>query len=152
MSGQLRDVASELAGLLWREHTVYRDRAGGVVIRGEHVQRWISLASGGGRDEVLVRAGRILEGGTTAPARTEAVVHLSAGTGALATVCRRLLSETAATPTAPPRGGGRSGGGRRTPRGRAVSRGRHTSPASWVVVAAVVAVVGLYVATVAGWI
>ncbi|WP_037884140.1 MULTISPECIES: hypothetical protein [unclassified Streptomyces] len=149
MSGQLKDTASELAGLLWREHTVYRDRAGGVVIRGEHVQRWISLSAGGGRDEVLVRAGRILDGGTTAPARSEAVVRLSVGTGALATVCRRLLSETAATPTAPPHGG-RSGGGRRTPRGRSATRGRHTSLASWAVVAAVVAVIGLYVATTTG--
>ncbi|MFJ6052486.1 MULTISPECIES: hypothetical protein [unclassified Streptomyces] len=149
MSGQLKDTASELAGLLWREHTVYRDRAGGVVIRGEHVQRWISLAVGGGRDEVLVRAGRILDGGTTAPARSEAVVDLSDGTAALATVCRRLLSETAATPTAPPHRG-RSAGGRRTPRGRAATRGRHTSLASWAVVAAVVAVIGLYVATTTG--
>ncbi|MFG2978039.1 hypothetical protein ACGFYY_34220 [Streptomyces sp. NPDC048331] len=148
MSGQLKDTASELAGLLWREHTVYRDRAGGVVIRGEHVQRWISLAAGGGRDEVLVRAGRILDGGTTAPARSEAVVRLSAGTGALAAVCRRLLSETAATPTPPPHTG-RRGRGRRTPHGRA-TRGRHTSLSSWLVVAAVLAVIGLYVATTTG--
>ncbi|MEU7602821.1 hypothetical protein AB0B78_22610 [Streptomyces sp. NPDC040724] len=147
MSAQLRETASELAGLLWREHTVYRERAGGVVIRGEHVQRWISLAPAGGRDEVLVRAGRILDGGTTAPARSEAVARLSAGSGELAAVCRRLLSETAVTPTAVPRG---SRGGQRKPRGRAATRGRHTSLASWGVVAAVVAVIGLYVASATG--
>ncbi|WTQ25522.1 hypothetical protein OG280_40655 [Streptomyces virginiae] len=147
MSGQLRETASELAGLLWREHTVYRDRAGGVVIRGEHVQRWISLAPAGGRDEVLVRAGRILDGGTTAPARAEAVARLCAGSGELAAVCRRLLSETAVTPTALPR---RSGGVQRKPRGRAGTRGRHTSLASWGVVAAVVAVIGLCLASTTG--
>lgn len=79
MGAQLRDTATELAGVLWREHTVYRERSGGMVIRGEHVRRWISLAPAGGRDEILVRAGRILDGGTTAPARSEAVVPLSAG-------------------------------------------------------------------------
>ncbi|MEU9088118.1 hypothetical protein [Streptomyces sp. NPDC048357] len=149
MSGQLRETASELAGLLWREHTVYRDRAGGVVIRGEHVQRWISLAPGSGRDEVLVRAGRILDGGTTAPARSEAVARLTSGTGELAAVCRRLLSETAVSSTALPRGS-RSRGGQRRPRGRAATRGGHTSLASWAVVAAMVAVVGLYLASATG--
>ncbi|WP_423833121.1 hypothetical protein [Streptomyces manipurensis] len=153
MGARLGETASELAGLLWREHTVYRERTGGVVIRGEHVQRWISLAPSGGRDEVLVRAGRILDGGTTAPARSEALVCLSAGTGELAAVCRRLLSETAATPAAP-HGHGQRGPQRRTPRrrtprgrtprGRTATRSRHTGLASWAVVVVVVAIVGLY--------
>ncbi|MEH6377669.1 hypothetical protein V7793_25525, partial [Streptomyces sp. KLMMK] len=69
MRARLRETAEELAGLLWREYIVYRDRSGEVVIRGEHVQRWISLAPAAGADEILVRAGRILDGGTTAPAR-----------------------------------------------------------------------------------
>ncbi|MFJ3630601.1 hypothetical protein [Streptomyces sp. NPDC090112] len=153
MGARLGETASELAGLLWREHTVYRERTGGVVIRGEHVQRWISLAPSGGRDEVLVRAGRILDGGTTAPARSEALVCLSAGTGELAAVCRRLLSETAATPMAP-HGHGQRGPRRRTPRERrprerrprerTATRSRHTGLASWAVVVVVVAIVGLY--------
>lgn len=98
MSVQLRDTAQALAQTLWREHTVYRERSGGVVIRGEHVQRWISLAPAGGRDEILIRAGRILEGGTTAPARSEAVVSLSTDTVQLAATCRRLLAEAASGP------------------------------------------------------
>ncbi|MGW9035253.1 hypothetical protein ACWGQ4_09955, partial [Streptomyces sp. NPDC055721] len=93
---QLRDTAQELAGILWREHTVYRERGGGVVIRGEHVRRWISLAPTGGKDRALLRAGRILDGGTTAPARSEVVVDLTAGTAELATICRRLLADVAA--------------------------------------------------------
>ncbi|MGI5447130.1 hypothetical protein ACQEVM_15390 [Streptomyces sp. CA-243310] len=145
MSGQLKDTATELAEVLWREHTVYRDRTGGVVIRGEHVQRWISLAPSAGRDEVLLRAGRILEGGTTAPARSEAVASLSAGTGELAAVCRRLLAETAAGPSTAGSGQGRS---KRRP--RPARRGGHTSPASWLVVAGVVAVVGFYMARATG--
>ncbi|MFJ3544254.1 hypothetical protein ACIPQH_19060 [Streptomyces rubiginosohelvolus] len=107
MGAQLRDTATELAGLLWREHTVYRERSGGMVIRGEHVRRWISLAPAGGRDEILVRAGRILDGGTTAPARSEAVVPLSAGTAVLAAACRRLLAEAASDTERVP--GGRGG-------------------------------------------
>ncbi|MFG2288202.1 hypothetical protein ACGFOU_19335 [Streptomyces sp. NPDC048595] len=99
MSVQLRETAQDLAQTLWREHTVYRERSGGVVIRGEHVQRWISLAPAGGRDEILIRAGRILDGGTTAPARSEAVVSLSTGTVQLAATCRRLLAEAASGPT-----------------------------------------------------
>ncbi|MGG7576098.1 hypothetical protein [Streptomyces sirii] len=99
MSVQLRETAQALAQTLWREHTVYRERSGGVVIRGEHVKRWISLAPAGGRDEVLVRAGRILDGGTTAPARAEAVVSLSTETVQLAATCRRLLAEAASGPT-----------------------------------------------------
>ncbi|MFD5783271.1 hypothetical protein ACFVWX_14300 [Streptomyces sp. NPDC058220] len=151
MGAQLRDIAGGLAGLLWREHTVYRERSGGVVIRGEHVQRWISLAPAGGQGEILVRAGRILDGGTTAPARSEAVVPLSAGTGELAATCRRLLAETTAdvTPAAasrrsgkPARSGrsGRSGKPARSGRGR-----RHTSFTSWVIIACVIAVLALAV-------
>ncbi|WP_434588992.1 hypothetical protein [Streptomyces sp. A5-4] len=158
MSGQLREKADELGGMLWREHTVYRDRSGGVVIRGEHVQRWISLAPAGGRGEILVRAGRILDGGTTAPARSEAIVPLAAGTGELAAACRRLLAETAAADTAREPGRARSGGaggsddarrsrrfGRsRRPR-KARRSGRHTSFGSWVALVCVVGVIALYV-------
>ncbi|HET6858742.1 MAG TPA: hypothetical protein VFH94_16835 [Streptomyces sp.] len=156
MSGQLREKAAELGALLWREHTVYRDRSGGVVIRGEHVQRWISLAPAGGRGEILVRAGRILDGGTTAPARSEAIVPLAAGTGELAAACRRLLAETAAADTTGERGRAHSGdpaagptrprrfGRPRRPR-KPRRRGRHTSFASWVALVCVVAVIALYV-------
>ncbi|MEU6625249.1 hypothetical protein ABZ926_31480, partial [Streptomyces litmocidini] len=104
MYAQLRETADELAGVLWREHTVYRERGGGVVIRGEHVRRWISLAPTGGKDRALLRAGRILDGGTTAPARTEVVVDLTAGTAELAAVCRRLLAEVAAAAEPAPAG------------------------------------------------
>ena len=146
MSAQLRDTAGELAEVLWREHTVYRERSGGVVIRGEHVRRWISLASAGGRDEVLVRAGRILDGGTTAPARSEAVVPLSAGTGVLAATCRRLLAEAAAdvAPVAP----GRAAPGRSKRSGKAArpkGTGKHTGFGSWVVLACIAGVIALYV-------
>ncbi|GAA1502935.1 hypothetical protein GCM10009730_01810 [Streptomyces albidochromogenes] len=158
MSGQLRDTASELAAVLWREHTVYRDRAGGVVIRGEHVRRWISLAPAGGRGEILVRAGRILDGGTTAPARSEAVVPLAAGTGELAAACRRLLAEAAvdAVPRVPgPSRTGRSAGPGRTRTARRPGRstdsatprrrrGSHTSFGSFVVLVCVAGVVALY--------
>ncbi|MDJ0462906.1 hypothetical protein [Streptomyces sp. H27-C3] len=144
--------------MLWREHTVYRDRSGGVVIRGEHVQRWISLAPAGGRGEILVRAGRILDGGTTAPARSEVIVPLAAGTGELAAACRRLLAETAAADTSRASGRARSGGadgaddtgrsrrfGRsRRPR-KARRSGRHTGFGSWVALVCVVAVIALYV-------
>ncbi|WP_455361353.1 hypothetical protein [Streptomyces sp. SYSU K21746] len=156
MSGQLKDTAGELAEVLWREHTVYRDRAGGVVIRGEHVQRWISLAPAGGKGEVLVRAGRILDGGTTAPARSEAIVPLAAGTGELAATCRRLLAETAADaapraprPAAPGRSGRSSGRpGRPGRTGRLRRRGRrdrHTSFGSWMILTCLVGLVALYV-------
>ncbi|WP_455355708.1 hypothetical protein [Streptomyces sp. SYSU K217416] len=156
MSGQLKDTAGELAEVLWREHTVYRDRAGGVVIRGEHVQRWISLAPAGGKGEVLVRAGRILDGGTTAPARSEAIVPLAAGTGELAATCRRLLAETAADaapraprPAAPGRSGrssGRPGRPGRTARlRRRGRRDRHTSFGSWMILTCLVGLVALYV-------
>ncbi|MBT2381700.1 hypothetical protein J7E90_31530 [Streptomyces sp. ISL-111] len=140
--------------MLWREHTVYRERSGGMVIRGEHVQRWLSLAPAGGRGEVLVRAGRILDGGTTAPARSEAVVPLSAGTGELAATCRRLLAEAAADTVrvAPGRAAsGRTDRPRRSgrPRGprssvRRSARGRHTRFSSWVIIACVAGVIALY--------
>ncbi|WP_406419089.1 hypothetical protein OH809_29685 [Streptomyces sp. NBC_00873] len=149
MSAQLRDTAGELAEILWREHTVYRERSGGVVIRGEHVRRWISLAPAGGRDEVLVRAGRILDGGTTAPARSEAVVPLSAGTGVLAATCRRLLAEAAAdvAPVAPGRAApGRSKRSNQSGKAaRPIGSGKHTSFGSWVILACVAGVIALYV-------
>ncbi|MFJ7200258.1 MULTISPECIES: hypothetical protein [unclassified Streptomyces] len=145
MSAQLRETAVELAEILWREHAVYRERSGGVVIRGEHVRRWISLAPAGGRDEVLVRAGRILDGGTTAPARSEAVVPLSATTDVLAATCRRLLAEAAAdaAPVVP-----RAVPGRFNRSGKAVrakGRGKHTGFGSWVILACVTGVVALYI-------
>ncbi|MFB6779857.1 hypothetical protein ACFCX0_21040 [Streptomyces sp. NPDC056352] len=152
MSAQLRDTAGELAEVLWREHTVYRERSGGVVIRGEHVRRWISLAPAGGRDEVLVRAGRILDGGTTAPARSEAVVPLSAGTGVLAATCRRLLAEAAAdvAPVAPGRASPkRSKRSKRSNQSGKAARpkgsGKHTSFGSWVILACIAGVIALYV-------
>ncbi|MDT9686668.1 hypothetical protein RND61_32080 [Streptomyces sp. TRM76323] len=160
MHTRLRDLAEELAAVLWREHTLYRERSGGVVIRGEHVRRWISLSPRGTRDDVLIRAGRILDGGTTAPARSEVVVSLSAGRDELAAVCRRLLAEAAADaePSAaaraePARAGGRAG--RRAGRGGAPAgrtgasrsgkgRSRHTGLTSWVVLLGVMALVGVY--------
>ncbi|MFD0384986.1 hypothetical protein ACFQ2B_30285 [Streptomyces stramineus] len=92
---------------------------------------------------MLIRAGRILDGGTTAPARSEAVVPLSAGTGALAAVCRRLLADAAAdaAPSAP--GRARAARPRRT--ARSARPGRHTGLASWVVIACVVALVAFCV-------
>uniref|UniRef100_A0AAU2VDY3 Uncharacterized protein n=1 Tax=Streptomyces sp. NBC_00003 TaxID=2903608 RepID=A0AAU2VDY3_9ACTN len=148
MSGQLRDTASELAGLLWREHTVYRERSGSVVIRGAHVERWISLSPTGGQDQVLIRAGRILDGGTTAPARSETVASLTDGTSELAAVCRRLLAETAAGP-APRSERPRPGRGKRTkaakPSRRPVRKDRHTGFASWVIILVLVGVIALFV-------
>ncbi|MFC5148331.1 hypothetical protein [Streptomyces aureoversilis] len=141
MRARLRETAEELAGLLWREYIVYRDRSGEVVIRGEHVQRWISLAPAAGADEILVRAGRILDGGTTAPARSEAVVALSAGTGELAAACRRLLADTAAAP-APPEPGKAKGSRPAKARSGRGSR-RHTGLGSWVVIVCVLGVLGL---------
>ncbi|MEU7070463.1 hypothetical protein AB0B30_34165 [Streptomyces narbonensis] len=147
---QLRETADELARVLWREHTVYRERGGGVVIRGEHVRRWISLAPTGGKDRALLRAGRILDGGTTAPARSEIVVDLTAGTAELATVCRRLLADVAAgADTAP--GPSRAGRpeekaakpGKRAKPGRP-RRSRHTSPGSWFVLLCVAGVLGAW--------
>lgn len=158
MHTRLGDVAEELAVLLWREHTLYRERSGGVVIRGEHVRRWISLSPRGTRDDVLLRAGRILDGGTTAPARSEAVVSLSAGRNELAAVCRRLLAEASADAeppkaarAAPGRTGGRAGrrsGGAAAARARGSradgGRSRHTGPTSWVILLGVLALVGVY--------
>ncbi|MFD5349031.1 hypothetical protein ACFWJY_36110 [Streptomyces anulatus] len=154
VGAQLRDTAQELAAVLWREHTVYRERSGGMVIRGEHVRRWISLAPAGGRDEILVRAGRILDGGTTAPARSEAVVPLSAGTGVLAATCRRLLADAAADAARPApdrEAAGRPGGSRksrksRKPRksARRNGRGRHTGFGSWVILVCVAGVIALF--------
>ncbi|MFH8404964.1 hypothetical protein ACH4FX_09325 [Streptomyces sp. NPDC018019] len=96
MLAHLTDTARQLAAILWQRHTVYRDRTGGVVIRGEHVQRWISLSATGTRGEVLIRAGRILDGGTSAPARAETVMRLDSTPGELAAACRRLLADIAA--------------------------------------------------------
>ncbi|MFJ1798989.1 hypothetical protein [Streptomyces sp. NPDC088180] len=157
VGAQLRDIAQELATLLWREHTVYRERSGGMVIRGEHVRRWISLAPAGGRDEILVRAGRILDGGTTAPARSEAVVPLSAGTGVLAAACRRLLADAAADASRPAPGREDTGRPRRSgkPRTSRTSRrsqrrngrGRHTGFSSWVILVCVAGVIALFAYT-----
>ncbi len=129
------------------------------MIRGEHVGRWISLAPRGTRDDILVRAGRILDGGTTAPARAEAVVSLAVGRDELAALCRRLLADAADDPGTPvfvP--GPRS---RRTPRphrwpalfrappGRAERvrgrRPRHTGLASGLILLGILGAVGLYV-------
>ncbi|WP_030675004.1 hypothetical protein [Streptomyces rimosus] len=103
MLTHLADTARQLAAVLWQQHTVYRDRTGGVVIRGEHVERWISLSATGTRGDVLIRAGRILDGGTSAPARAETVMRLDSGTGELAAACRRLLADIAmrSEPAAP---------------------------------------------------
>ncbi|GGY37452.1 hypothetical protein GCM10010363_17710 [Streptomyces omiyaensis] len=145
-----------MAGVLWREHTVYRERGGGVVIRGEHVGRWISLGPTGGKDQALLRAGRLLDGGTTAPARTEVVVDLTAPVSELATVCRRMLAEVAAAaePDAGPSRAGRPGRrtaaprrpakGRKGREGRKAREGRsrHTGAGSW----AVLVLVGIAVA------
>ncbi|MFE0648171.1 hypothetical protein ACFVZH_06235 [Streptomyces sp. NPDC059534] len=159
MYAQLRETAVELAGTLWREHTVYRERGGGVVIRGDHVRRWISLAPTGGKDRALLRAGRILDGGTTAPARTEVVVDLTVGTAELATVCRRLLADVAAAAEPAPGSGGAGKRGRKEKPGRAAGavrpgrrprRERHTSPGSWFVLLCVVAVLGAWLYSVFG--
>ncbi|MBT2896968.1 hypothetical protein [Streptomyces sp. McG3] len=151
VGAQLRDTAQELAAVLWREHTVYRERSGGMVIRGEHVRRWISLAPAGGRDEILVRAGRILDGGTTAPARSEAVVPLSAGTGVLAATCRRLLADAAADAARPAPDRAATGRSRRSRRSRGSARrngrGRHTGFSSWVILVCVVGVIALFAYT-----
>ncbi|ALO12079.1 hypothetical protein AQF52_6486 [Streptomyces venezuelae] len=148
---QLRETADELARVLWREHTVYRERGGGVVIRGEHVRRWISLAPTGGKDRALLRAGRILDGGTTAPARSEIVVDLTSGTAELATICRRLLADVAAGADAAP-GPSRAGRpkekagkpGKQAKPGRRPRGSRHTSPGSWFVLLCVAAVLGAW--------
>ncbi|MFJ9824132.1 hypothetical protein ACIRSU_07115 [Streptomyces sp. NPDC101160] len=150
MQTQLRETAAELAAVLWREHTVYRERGGGVVIRGEHVRRWISLAPTGGKDQALVRAGRILDGGTTAPARLEVVVDLAAGTAELAAVCRRLLAEVAAD--AAPSAAGTARPARTGRAGRSVRPGRrrHTGFGSWVVLVCVAGAVAFWAYTAFG--
>ncbi|MEU8520899.1 hypothetical protein [Streptomyces sp. NPDC048577] len=151
MYTELRETATELAGLLWREHTVYRERGGGVVIRGEHVGRWLSLAPTGGKDQARVRAGRLLDGGTTAPARSEAVVDLTVGTSELAAVCRRLLADVTAADTGPAAGAGGPARERRAARRpkpartRPPRRGRHTGIGSWLVLLCVAGAVGLWV-------
>ncbi|MFF9143479.1 hypothetical protein ACF1BN_01270 [Streptomyces sp. NPDC014861] len=161
MYAQLRETASELAGVLWREHTVYRERGGGVVIRGEHVERWISLAPTGGKDRALLRAGRLLDGGTTAPARTEVVVDLTAPVSELAAVCRRMLAEVAAAaepPAAGPSRAGRPGkprkdkgsGPSRAGRPERARRSRHTGAGSWVVLVLVGIAVAAWAYTVFG--
>ncbi|WP_438295266.1 hypothetical protein [Streptomyces sp. HUAS TT7] len=152
MSAQLRDTASELAELLWREHTLYRERSGSVVIRGAHVERWISLSPTGGQDQVLIRAGRILDGGTTAPARSEAVASLTVGTSELAAVCRRLLAETAAGPAhrnGQPRPGRPKKAEAAKRSRKPARRSRHTGFASWLIILAVIGVVALCVRNVA---
>lgn len=148
MYTELRETATELAAVLWREHTVYRERGGGVVIRGEHVGRWISLAPTGGKDQARLRAGRLLDGGTTAPARSEVVVDLSVGTGELAAVCRRLLADVAAADTEPPRARTeRPTRAERPAKPARPRKSRHTSLGSWVVLLCVAGVVGLWVYT-----
>ncbi|WP_328941635.1 hypothetical protein OG259_08185 [Streptomyces sp. NBC_00250] len=153
MYTQLRETAQELAGVLWREHTVYRERGGGVVIRGEHVGRWISLGPTGGKDQALLRAGRLLDGGTTAPARTEVVVDLTAGTAELAAVCRSLLADVAAVAEPAPAGARKRGGperkakpGRpeRAARPARPRKERHTSFGSFVVLLCVAGVLGAW--------
>ncbi|MFJ5547380.1 hypothetical protein [Streptomyces sp. NPDC093225] len=150
MSARLRATAAELGALLWREHTVYRERSGGVVIRGDHVQRWISLSPTGGKGELLVRAGRILPGGTSAPARCEAVADPAAGTAGLAALCRRLLAETAApedAATVPRQRGAHDAAPRRRTRTPRSPRrtGRHTGAASWAVLLCVTGLIAVYV-------
>ncbi|GHG31655.1 hypothetical protein ACFFSH_27545 [Streptomyces filamentosus] len=152
MYAQLRETAAELAGVLWREHTVYRERGGGVVIRGEHVGRWISLAPTGGKDQALLRAGRLLDGGTTAPARTEVVVDLTVPVAELATVCRRMLAEVAAAadPDPGPSRAGRPAGERKRGKARRTAGSRHTGAGSWVVLLLVGVAVAAWVYSVFG--
>ncbi|MFE5488252.1 hypothetical protein [Streptomyces sp. NPDC056527] len=151
MYTELRETATELAAVLWREHTVYRERGGGVVIRGEHVGRWISLAPTGGKDQARLRAGRLLDGGTTAPARSEIVVDLSVGTAELAAVCRRLLADVAAADTAPPRArterSGRAARKERPAKPARPRKNRHTGFGSWIVILCVAGIVGLWAYT-----
>lgn len=147
------DLPGPLAKLLWRQHTVYRERGGTVVIRGEDAGRWISLAPhGSGR--VRIRAGRILDGGTTAPARAETTATLDGDLTRLAACCRGLLAETAgaraAESPAPsptrdrPRQGPRKSSRQSSRKGR---RGRGATVLVW---AAAVATVGLIAASMFG--
>ncbi|WP_261991598.1 hypothetical protein [Streptomyces sp. OR43] len=141
----MADLPVPLAKLLWRQHTVYRERDGTVVIRGEDAGRWISLASHG-RGRVRVRAGRILDGGTTAPARAETTVPLDGDIARLAACCRGLLAETAGaraaeTPAPPPTRKAR-------PRQGARKTGRRRG--TTVLVCAAVVVAGLIAASMFG--
>lgn len=145
MSAQLYSTAKQLAAVLWQRHTVYRERNGGMVIRGDHVQRWISLGNSGTRGDVLIRAGRILDGGTTAPARTEAVVPLASGTHELAAVCRRLLADitSAAEPAAPSPPRARTPkAAKRNPK-RTPKPGRRRRRATWIIATATAATLTL---------
>ncbi len=139
MSAQLYPAAKELADVLWQHHTLYRERDGGMVIRGEHVQRWISLGVAGTRGDVRIRAGVILDGGTTAPARTETVVPLAAGTPELAAACRRLLADltSAAEPSVQVR----------VPRTPRPPKARGRTVVRWVLIGAAVTAVTLYALT-----
>ncbi|MET9350700.1 hypothetical protein [Streptomyces termitum] len=160
MYAQLREKANELARILWREHTVYRERGGGVVIRGEHVRRWISLAPTGGKDQALLRAGRLLDGGTTAPARTEVVVDLTTPVADLAAICRRMLAEVAAAADVPDGGPSRAGRPKAAGKGKREKRekrartprasSRHTGLGSWVVLLMVCTVVAAWAYTLFG--
>lgn len=146
------DLPAPLARLLWRQHTVYRERGGTVVIRGEDAGRWISLtAHGVGR--VRVRTGRILDGGTTAPARAETTVPLDGDIARLAACCRALLAETAdagtpGTQAPAPARGGRSRNGSRNGSRKGFRRGRSGRGTTVLVCAAVV--VGLIAASMFG--
>lgn len=97
-----------------------------------------------GSGRVRIRAGRILDGGTTAPARAETTAALDGDIAVLAACCRGLLAETAgaraAETAAPPPGTARP-----RPRSRKGRRGRGTA----VLVCAAV-VVGLIAASVFG--
>ncbi len=144
LSAQLYPAAKDLAKVLWQHHTIYRERDGGMVIRGEHVQRWISLGVAGTRGDVRIRAGLILDGGTTAPARTETVVPLASGTAELAAACRRLLADltSAAEPptsTRPEREPRRP----KTPKARR-GGGRGRRVVAWVLGVAAISAITLY--------
>ncbi|MBC9714359.1 hypothetical protein H9Y04_17510 [Streptomyces sp. TRM66268-LWL] len=122
-----------------------------MVIRGEHVQRWISLGVAGTRGDVRIRAGLILDGGTTAPARTETVVPLAAGTAELATACRRLLADLTSaaeppTPTHEPRASKQRKAPKapKAPRPPKTGRTRGRRIATWIVGVLAISAVTLY--------
>lgn len=141
----MADLPGPLAKLLWRQHTVYRERGGTVVIRGEDAGRWISLAPhGSGR--VRLRAGRILDGGTTAPARAETTVPLDGDLARLAACCRGLLAETAGAREAEARAASPT----RTTRPRPDSRQGRRRRGATVLVWAAAVVVGLIAVSVFG--
>ncbi|MCX4723079.1 hypothetical protein [Streptomyces sp. NBC_01306] len=95
---EIHTTSRQLAALLWRQHTVYRERGGSAVIRGEHVGKWISLTARG-TGHVHIRAGRLLDGGTSAPARAETTAPFDGNITELAAHCRALLLETVDTTT-----------------------------------------------------